>query len=80
MTPRIVFSPISDRWFVATRYAVRVGHDAATGEKTSYIVASKKHDVTDQMTAILGKHLRDWRAATRRKTRQRSAKKKGRRS
>lgn len=52
-TPRIVFSPLGKRWYVVTRYSVRKGTDATTGEPNDYIVASVKYDVTDQMAAIL---------------------------
>jgi len=53
MTPRIVYSPIGDRWFVTTRYVEKT---AANGAK--HLVAIRKHDVTDQMNAILKKHGR----------------------
>lgn len=50
MTPRIVYSPLSKRWYVATRYIEKT---SALGEK--YIVARQKFDVTDQLHAILSK-------------------------
>lgn len=53
LTPRIVQSPLSDRWYVLTRYREREGIDLDSGEKTRYLVAQTKYDVTDQMTAIL---------------------------
>ncbi len=53
MTPRIVYSPLSKRWYVATRYTEKHGIDGATGKPHAYLVASIKHDVTDQMTTIL---------------------------
>ena len=52
-TPRIVKSPLSNHWYVLTRYRVKDGIDAETGEKNQYIVATTKHDVTEQMEAIL---------------------------
>lgn len=52
-TPRIVYSPLGKCWYVVTRYSVRSRIDAQTGERAEFIVASVKHDVTDQMTAIL---------------------------
>ena len=52
-TPRIVFSPLGKCWYVVTRYKVREGTDAATGEKNQFIVATTKYDVTEQMEAIL---------------------------
>lgn len=50
--PRIVFSPLSKSWYVVTRYREKhgVGLD---GQHHSYIIATVKHDVTDQMKAIL---------------------------
>lgn len=55
MTPRIVESPLTrpSRWFVLTRYVEKEGVDLTTGEKTRYLVAQTKYDVTDQMRAIL---------------------------
>ena len=55
MQPRILKSDLTKppRWYVVTRYTVKHGINATTGEKQSYIVASKKYDVTDQMEAIL---------------------------
>jgi hypothetical protein len=50
MTPRIVYSPLSRRWYVATRYVQKV---SAAG--VPYIVATRKYDVSDQMHAILSK-------------------------
>lgn len=65
-TPRIVESPLTrpSRWYVLTRYTEKRGIDAKTGERTAYLVASVKHDVTDQMRAILKAKTR---AAHRRK-------------
>ena len=57
-TPRIVMSPLSNRWYVVTRYRVKDGLDAQTGQKHQYIVATTKYDVTDQMGAILSKAAR----------------------
>jgi hypothetical protein len=53
MTPRIVFSDLSKRWFIMTRYTRKEGVDAKDGRPYAYYVASVKHDVTDQMEAIL---------------------------
>lgn len=55
MQPRIVKSELTkpSRWYVVTRYVEKRGVDAKTGEEKAFIVASKKYDVTDQMTAIL---------------------------
>ena len=50
MSPRIVYSPLSKSWFVVTRYTKK-----QTTDGVSYIVASRKYDVTDQMEAILSK-------------------------
>ena len=50
--PRIVFSELSQRWYVVTRYRERRGVRADTGEPSTYIVATTKHDVTDQMHEI----------------------------
>lgn len=54
MQPRIVKSDLTKpaRWYVATQYVVKRGINSA-GEKHSYIVATRKYDVTDQMEAIL---------------------------
>lgn len=51
--PRIVKSPLSDHWYVLTRYREKKGIDLDSGEPTTYLVAQVKHDVTDQMQAIL---------------------------
>lgn len=51
--PRIVKSPLSNDWYVVTRYRERRGVDAETGEPHAYLVASEKFKVTDQMRAIL---------------------------
>lgn len=51
--PRIVYSPLGNRWYVVTRYREREGIDAETGERNPYIVATTKHDVTEQMLVIL---------------------------
>ena len=52
MIPRIVFSELSNRWYVLTRYREKTGVDTITGEPSCYLVASTKHDVTDQMHTI----------------------------
>ena len=54
-TPRIVRSDLTKppRWYVVTRYRERRGRHATTGISFAYLIASVKHDVTDQMTAIL---------------------------
>lgn len=44
------------QWYVVTRYRIKDGIDAETGEKTRYMVAQQKYDVTDQMRAILKAH------------------------
>lgn len=51
--PRIVYSPLGQRWYVVTRYREREGIDATTGEKNMFIVAQTKYDVTEQMMVIL---------------------------
>lgn len=55
MQPRIIMSELTrpPRWYVATRYTFKHDIDAKTGDKHSYIVASKKYDVTDQMETII---------------------------
>jgi hypothetical protein len=57
VTPRIVKSILSKDpiWYVVTRYSLKDGIDSETGEKTQYLVAQRKYDVTDQMKAILAK-------------------------
>lgn len=50
MTPRIVYSPIGDRWFVTQVARREDGRERR--------VEIRKHDVTDQMRAILKKHGR----------------------
>jgi hypothetical protein len=54
-TPRIMKSTLTKppQWFLVTRYRIKDGIDAVTGEKTRYMVAQQKYDVTDQMRAIL---------------------------
>lgn len=47
MTPQIVKSPLTERWYVVTRYST---------PKPGIIVAQKKYDVTDQIESILKKH------------------------
>ena len=54
--PRIVKSPLSKHWFVLTRYVEKRGVDAKTGDDVAYLKALTKHDVTDQMVAILKAH------------------------
>jgi len=56
MIPRIVFSELTKRWFVVTRYREKRGI-GLDGQPLHYLVASIKHDVTDQMKAIL-KHAK----------------------
>jgi len=52
VNPRIVFSPLSKRWYVATAY--REKHGIATdGTPTAYLSVTRKYDVTDQMEQIL---------------------------
>jgi hypothetical protein len=46
MKPMIVYSEMTGRWYVATRYK-----DLGNGD----YIASTKYDVTDQMEAILKK-------------------------
>ena len=53
MTPRIVFSDLSKRWYVMTRYTRKEGIDSKDGKPYAYYVATTKYDVTDQMEAIL---------------------------
>jgi hypothetical protein len=59
-TPRIVKSTLSEDpiWYVVTRYKLKEGIDAETGEKTQYLMAQTKYDVTDQMKAIIAKESR----------------------
>lgn len=64
-TPRIVFSPLSKRWYAVTRYRLKGGINTATGEDCSYIIATTKHDVTDQMDAILKAVAKDGRGKKR---------------
>ena len=52
-TPRIVYSPLGKCWYVVTRYRLREGTDAETGEPNQFLVAQTKYDVTDQMELIL---------------------------
>lgn len=54
-TPRIMRSDLTKppQWFVVTRYRLKDGIDADTGEPTRYMVAQQKYDVSDQMRAIL---------------------------
>ena len=55
MEPIITKSELSrpPRWYVVTRYKVKEKVGATTGEKKSFIVASKKYDVTEQIERIL---------------------------
>jgi hypothetical protein len=48
MTPLIVQSGLTGQWYVLTRYTVK---KKANGDE--FVVASIKHDVTDQMKKIL---------------------------
>jgi hypothetical protein len=54
-TPRMVKSTLSKDpvWYVVTSYRIKEGVDAETGERRQYLVANRKHDVTDQMLKIL---------------------------
>lgn len=56
--PRIVQSPLSNDWFVVTRYKEKRGIDTESGDETFYLVAQVKHDVTDQMKTILAAHAK----------------------
>ena len=51
-TPRILKSPLTNHWYVVTRYREREALNAVTGQPSRYFVAYTKHDVTDQMDAI----------------------------
>lgn len=53
--PLIVESALTrpSRWFVLTRYQEKKGVNPETGAAVSYLRALVKHDVTDQMRAIL---------------------------
>lgn len=48
--PRIVYSPLSKRWFIVTRYAEKT---SALGAR--YIVARRKFDVSGQMRLVLSR-------------------------
>lgn len=54
-TPRILCSDLTKprRWFVVTRYQIKDGIDPCNGERIQYVKAQTKHDVTEQMDAIL---------------------------
>jgi hypothetical protein len=64
--PRIVKSTLSAEplWYVVTRYKLREGVDAETGEKRPYLEAQTKYDVTEQMKEIIKKELAAARAAS----------------
>lgn len=64
-TPRIVKSPLTNSWFVLTRWVEKRGIDTVTGEDVAYLKAIVKHDVTDQMTAILKHHAKQAKRRTR---------------
>ena len=49
MTPQIVHSELTGKWYVVTRYKK---------DKDGWINATKKYDVTDQMGEILKKHAK----------------------
>ena len=51
--PRLVFSELGQRWYIVTRFRERDGINTETGEKTRYMVALEKYDITDQMKTIL---------------------------
>lgn len=51
--PRIVYSPVSNRWYLLTKYRRQRGVDAVTGERKSYLKALEKHDITEQMVSII---------------------------
>ena len=59
MEPRICKSDISNppRWYVVTRYKFKEGINTETGEKSRYLVAQTKYDVTEQMEEILRREL-----------------------
>jgi hypothetical protein len=42
-----------DTWYVVTRYVMKEGVNAETGEKAGYLRATTKYDVSDQMKAVL---------------------------
>lgn len=54
-TPLIVKSTLTkpSRWFVLTKYVEKRGVHPKTGDDILYFKALVKHDVTDQMRAIL---------------------------
>ncbi len=54
-TPMIVESKLTkpSKWFVLTRYREKRGINTVTGDDVAYFCAIEKHDVTDQMQAIL---------------------------
>ena len=49
MTPLIVWSPLRQRWYLVTRYTAK----QVKPDGPRYLKASRKVDVTDQMTRIL---------------------------
>lgn len=67
MEPLITKSELSGRWFVVTKYRIKEGIDAGTGEKSKYIVAQAKHDVTDQMRRIISQEREAARGGKRRR-------------
>jgi hypothetical protein len=52
-TPHLMQSPLTNQWYIVTRWREREGVDTKTGERTRYMVALEKFDVSDQMRAIL---------------------------
>ena len=65
MKPMIVFSPLSNSWYVTTRYRVKDGVSATTGKKMPCLVAQTKYDVTDQILAIIDSHRKRTRVPAR---------------
>jgi hypothetical protein len=57
-TPRIVYSPLGNRWYVVTRFREKAGINPSSGEPTRYMVASIKYDVTDQIDAVVQEYRR----------------------
>ena len=64
--PRIVYSALSQQWFLLTKYRKVRGVDATTGERKNYLKAQEEHDITDQMVTIIREVER--RSSARRKT------------
>lgn len=51
--PRITYSPLTNCWYLLTRYRHVQGVDVTTGEKKHYLRATEKYDITDQMVTII---------------------------